>query len=236
MLWLPQQTPADWRATVEGLIALEPDHASLYILELYPNAPLREEMARAHWSLAPDDDAADMYLWGLERLEAAGYDQYEISNVARPGAQSRHNLKYWQDGAWLGFGCGAHSTRGACALEERRVDDATTSRGSRQARACTSSGVQRPVDEQIGDALFTGLRLTGGLDFDQVGQRYGVDLWDRYRRGARNRWPPPGVSRSRATRCGSRATACSWPTTSCRCSCRVEGYGRVFASLRRMCR
>ena len=70
MLWLPQQTPADWRATVEGLIALEPDHASLYILELYPNAPLREEMARAQWSLAPDDDAADMYLWGLERLDA----------------------------------------------------------------------------------------------------------------------------------------------------------------------
>ena len=69
MLWLPQQTPADWRATVEGLIALEPDHASLYILELYPNAPLREEMARAQWSLAPDDDAADMYLWGLDRLD-----------------------------------------------------------------------------------------------------------------------------------------------------------------------
>ena len=85
MLWLPQQTPADWRATVEGLIALEPDHASLYILELYPNAPLREEMARAQWSLAPDDDAADMYLWGLERLDGAGYAQYQISNVARPG-------------------------------------------------------------------------------------------------------------------------------------------------------
>ena len=47
----------------------------------------------------------------LERLDAAGYEQYEISNVARPGLESRHNLKYWQDGEWLGFGCGAHSTR-----------------------------------------------------------------------------------------------------------------------------
>ena len=65
------------------LIDLAPDHASLYLLELYPNAPLKETMARERWSLAPDDDAAEMYLWALERLEDAGYDQYEISNVAR---------------------------------------------------------------------------------------------------------------------------------------------------------
>jgi oxygen-independent coproporphyrinogen III oxidase len=180
MLWLPQQTPADWHRTVEGLIALQPDHASLYILELYPNAPLREEMARAQWSLAPDDDAADMYLWGLERLDAAGYAQYEISNIARPGCQSRHNLKYWQDGAWLGFGCGAHSTRGPA----RWKNIASTT--DYIARIGGGDDVQmdrreRSVDEQIGDALFTGLRLTEGLDFDRVGCRYGVDLWSRYR-------------------------------------------------------
>src|SRR5207253_7760352 len=75
------------------------------------NAPLKDEMARARWSQAPDEDAAAMYLTAMERLEAAGYDQYEISNVARPGRRSRHNLKYWTDGNWLGFGCGAHSTR-----------------------------------------------------------------------------------------------------------------------------
>ena len=68
-------------------------------------------MARARWSQAPDDDAAAMYVEAMERLEAAGLEQYEISNVARPGRRSRHNLKYWTDGEWLGFGCGAHSTR-----------------------------------------------------------------------------------------------------------------------------
>ena len=83
----------------------------MYLLELYPNAPLRDAMARAQWSLAPEDDAADMYMSGLDRMDNAGYVQYEISNVARPGRESRHNLKYWQDGAWLGFGCGSHSTR-----------------------------------------------------------------------------------------------------------------------------
>ncbi len=111
MMWLPQQTREDWQSNVEALIDVGPEHASLYLLELYPNAPLKEDMARAGWSLAPDDDAAEMYLWSLERLDAAGYAQYEISNVSRPGRASRHNLKYWQDGEWLGFGCGAHSTR-----------------------------------------------------------------------------------------------------------------------------
>ena len=75
MMWLPQQGMPEWQGTLEGLIALDPDHASLYLLELYPNAPLREAMARASWSLAPDDDAAEMYLWAMARLEAAGYAQ-----------------------------------------------------------------------------------------------------------------------------------------------------------------
>ena len=179
MLWLPQQTSADWQATVEGLVALEPDHASLYLLELYPNAPLREEMARRQWSLAPDDDAADMYLWGLERLETAGYAQYEISNVARPGRASRHNLKYWRDGEWLGFGCGAHSTRGAW----RWRNLASTTDYVARLEAGGDVDVdrrERSRDERIGDALFTGLRLNDGVDFDAVGRQYGVDVWSRY--------------------------------------------------------
>jgi oxygen-independent coproporphyrinogen-3 oxidase len=179
MLWLPEQTLVDWQATVEGLIALAPDHASLYLLELYPNAPLREEMARAQWSLAPDDDAADMYLWALDRLDAAGYGQYEISNVARPGCESRHNLKYWQDGAWLGFGCGAHSTRGA----SRWKNVAATGEYIARVRAGEPPELERhdrPPEERLGDALFTGLRLTAGLDFDEIGARYGIDAWARY--------------------------------------------------------
>ncbi len=101
-----------WLESVdEAASRSRPEHLSLYLLEVYPNAPLRDEMARAQWSQAPDEDAATMYVTAMERLEAAGYEQYEISNVARPGRRSRHNLKYWTDGEWLGFGCGAHSTR-----------------------------------------------------------------------------------------------------------------------------
>src|SRR5438477_5190026 len=104
MMWLPEQRVTEWLESVDAAIALAPEHLSLYLLEVYPNAPLKEDMARARWSQAPDDDAAVMYLAAMERLDATGYEQYEISNVARPGRRSGHNLKYWQDGEWLGFG------------------------------------------------------------------------------------------------------------------------------------
>ena len=67
MMWLPEQSIANWLESVEGVIGLGPDHLSLYLLELYPNAPLKEEMARGGWSQAPDEDAAEMYLTGLAR-------------------------------------------------------------------------------------------------------------------------------------------------------------------------
>src|SRR5437762_10948047 len=111
MMWLPGQRVSDWLESVDAAIALGPEHLSLYLLEVYPNAPLKDEMARARWSQAPDEDAATMYLEAMARLDDAGFEQYEISNVARAGRRSRHNLKYWIDGEWLGFGCGAHSTR-----------------------------------------------------------------------------------------------------------------------------
>ncbi len=181
MMWLPQQSAADWRHNVEALIAIGPEHASLYLLELYPNAPLKEEMARAGWSLAPDDDAAEMYLWSMGRLEAAGYEQYEISNVARPGLASRHNLKYWQDGEWLGFGCGAHSTLGGA----RWKNVASTEEYVRLISHGHSVVIDRTEprrEARMEEAVFTGLRLTDGLDLQRVRARYGVDVWARFGR------------------------------------------------------
>ena len=181
MMWLPEQTIPQWLKSVDALIGLAPDHASLYILELYPNAPLREAMARGQWSLAPDDDAADMYLEAMTRLDAAGYQQYEISNVARPGRESRHNLKYWTDGEWLGFGCGAHSTRQG--VRWKNLSSTTEYIGA--VASARPLAVERRVlsaRETLEEALFTGLRLTRGIDVNTVKARYGVDVWDIYRR------------------------------------------------------
>jgi oxygen-independent coproporphyrinogen-3 oxidase len=182
MMWLPEQSQADWLESVETLIGLGPEHASLYLLELYPNAPLKEEMARAGWSLAPDEDAAAMYLSALAALDRAGYQQYEISNVARPGRESRHNLKYWTDGEWLGFGCGAHSTRGGVRWKNVAGTEEYVSRVATGQSPIVEARRLGP-DERLEDALFTGLRLSAGLDIDLVGRRYGVDVWDRFGAG-----------------------------------------------------
>jgi oxygen-independent coproporphyrinogen-3 oxidase len=179
MMWLPEQRVSEWLESVDASIALGPEHLSLYMLEVYPNAPLKEDMARARWSQAPDEDVASMYLAAMARLDAAGYHQYEISNVARPGRRSRHNLKYWTDGEWLGFGCGAHSTRDG--VRWKNVSSTaeyieTTVRGG-----TLGLDVRRLTpDERLGDALFTGLRLVDGIDTNAIQTRYGVDVWRRF--------------------------------------------------------
>ena len=205
MMWLPAQTRAACAASVEALLALAPDHASLYMLELYPNAPLREEAARRGWSQAPDEDAAAMYLEAFAMTDAAGYEQYEISNVARPGRRSRHNLKYWQDGEWLGFGCGAHSTRDGFRWKNvsetgRYVEAVERGAPAMEARRRLST------DERLGDTMITGLRLAEGVRLAPVERRYGVDLRARYeaevRRFVDAGWMVDGGDRWRLTRPG----------------------------------
>ncbi len=179
MMWLPAQRVDEWLESLDEAIAVRPEHLSLYLLEVYANSPLKDEMARARWSQAPDEDAAAMYLEAMERLDAAGYEQYEISNVSLPGRESRHNLKYWMDGAWLGFGCGAHSTLDGVRWKnlpstEDYIDHVARSQP-------VAIDLRRlSLTERIGDALFTGLRLTRGVSLDVVRDRYGVDVWERY--------------------------------------------------------
>ena len=179
MMWLPQQSVAEWLESVDRAIGIGPEHLSLYLLELYPNAPLRDEMARARWSQAPDDDAATMYLTAMERLDDAGYEQYEISNVARPSRQSRHNLKYWTDGAWIGFGCGAHSTWAGVRWKNVSSTEEYVQRVG-EGRPAAVDVRTLSHDERLGDALFTGLRLNEGIDLQTVNARYRVDVWARY--------------------------------------------------------
>ena len=106
--------------------------------------------------------------------------QHEISNVARPGRRSRHNLKYWTDGEWLGFGCGAHSTR--AGVRWKNISSTAGVHRSSRSRAVTLAVDVRRLtpDERLGDALFTGLRLVDGIDVNAIQTRYGVDVWRRF--------------------------------------------------------
>ena len=179
MMWLPGQTVPQWLESVDALIEVGPDHASLYMLEVYPNAPLRDLMARAALSVAPDDDVAEMYLRAMERLEDAGFEQYEISNVARPGRRSRHNLKYWQDGEWIGVGPGAHSTRAGVRTKN---ESSVTTYLNMVETGIPVTVERREMDPatRLEEALFTGLRLSDGVVVADIARRYGVDPWSRF--------------------------------------------------------
>lgn len=179
MMWLPGQSVSAWLESVDAAIALAPEHLSLYMLEVYPNAPLRDEMARSRWSQAPDEDAETMYLTAMDRLAAAGLHQYEISNVSRPGRESRHNVKYWSDGEWFGFGCGAHSTREGVRWKNVSAAEDYIQRITRQESVRVDIR-HLSAAERLGDALFTGLRLTSGLDIAAIGRRYHTDVWARF--------------------------------------------------------
>jgi oxygen-independent coproporphyrinogen-3 oxidase len=179
MLWLPGQTVAHARESVDRLVAIGPEHASLYLLEIYPNAPLRENMARAGWSVAPDDDAADMYLEAMAALDAAGYHQYEISNVSRPGRQSRHNLIYWRDGDWLAFGSGAHGARGNLRWRNVAGTGDYIAR-VRDGASAVAETTPRDASTRAEEALFMSLRLAEGVDLARMREHYGVDVWARY--------------------------------------------------------
>jgi oxygen-independent coproporphyrinogen-3 oxidase len=179
MMWLPGQDVSQWLASVAEAIAVNPDHLSLYILEVYPHLPLKQEIDRRGWTQPPEDMAADMYEAAMAMLDRSGYEQYEISNVCRRGRESRHNLKYWTDGAWLGFGPGAHSTR--AGVRSRNI--ASTEDYVTKIQAGESVvGERRSLtpDEQLGDALFTGLRLNRGVDIHILSMQYGVDVWSRF--------------------------------------------------------
>jgi oxygen-independent coproporphyrinogen-3 oxidase len=179
MLWLPGQTVANARESVDRLVAIAPEHASLYLLEIYPNSPLRDEMARAGWSVAPDDDAADMYLDAMATLERGGYHQYEISNVSRPGRESCHNLVYWRDGEWLAFGSGAHGA-GPTTRWRNVAGTGEYIARVRDGASVVAETIPRDERTRAEEALFMGLRLAEGIDLARMRERYGLDVWGRF--------------------------------------------------------
>ena len=108
---LPGQTMESWKQSVEHALSLIPQHLSCYGLKVEEGTPLARRVELGE--VLPDDDAqADQYLWTVGRLERAGFPQYEISNFAKPGYESRHNLRYWLTRPYIGFGPGAHSDFG----------------------------------------------------------------------------------------------------------------------------
>ncbi|HEX7192477.1 MAG TPA: radical SAM family heme chaperone HemW, partial [Thermoanaerobaculia bacterium] len=184
ILGLPHQTRDSFAKTLDQAVALNPGHLSLYMLDLDETTPLKVQVARGRVEVPDDDLVAEQYKYAIERLEAAGLHQYEISNFAREGEECRHNLRYWTRGEYLGFGLAAHSF-----LEEKRF---ANTRNIHDYIADPEHA--RDFMEHLGDderrreTLFLGLRQTSGINYDQLVALCGQEAIEWVRRGLRDGW------------------------------------------------
>jgi len=159
---LPGQTSESWRDSVEKALALNPEHLSCYGLTLEEGTPLANRAARGE-ALPDDDEQAEHYLWMVDRLRQAGYQQYEVSNFAKPGFQSRHNLKYWMGLEYMGFGAAAHSDFGSCRYAYVRSLEGFI-RGITEGGKLLEQSDLIPMRERGSEYLMLRLRTTHGIE------------------------------------------------------------------------
>lgn len=170
----PTESLADWRASLDAALELGVDHVSCYALVIEPGTALGRALAQGEIAPVDPDDQADKYELADEVLSAAGLEWYEISNWARPGHVCRHNLAYWQNQDWYGFGPGAHSHLGSTRFWNLRHP-------AKWAESLQAG--HRPVDDQefiTGESarlekLLLNLRLRQGLDLGEYAREFGVD-------------------------------------------------------------
>ena len=162
---LPDQTMEDWQRTLADAVALGPEHLSCYGLKLEEGTPLWQQ--RQTLTLPDDDAQADMYLYTVAALGEMGYEQYEISNFAKSGKESRHNLKYWRMEEYAGFGPGAHSDFGGVRYGYVRDLDSYIAGRLVLSESETDSTLARDYEY-----VMLSLRTAAGIDRQTFEKRY----------------------------------------------------------------
>lgn len=175
MYGLPGQTPADWQATLRHALDLAPDHLSLYALTVEPGTPFDGRVERREVTPLDPDAVAAMYETAAEHLAAAGYRQYELSNWARPGHESRHNRVYWTWGDYLGIGAGAHGFLDGERFENVAHPRAYIDAVRRDGRAIASAVHPDPATS-MSDWLALRLRIVEGFEAAAFVETFGVSL------------------------------------------------------------
>ena len=166
---LPGQTPESWERTLRNVLQLEPEHISCYGLKVEPGTPLYEY--RDHCDLPDDDAQADMYLMTIDILRREGYRQYEISNFAKKGMASRHNLKYWTGKEYLGFGPDASSDFAGKRFSAVR-DVKAYIEGIRNGGQVLAEVQDIPRRERAGEYLIMRLRTTAGIRREEYERQF----------------------------------------------------------------
>ena len=181
---LPFQTKESWMESLGALVKLGPEHVSVYLLEVDEGSRLGLEIlqsgTRYSAGAVPSDDAmADFYEKACAFLGDLGYHHYEISNWAKPGFESKHNLKYWRREAYLGFGAGAHSFSGT--QRWANAHDAAAYVGAITEGRLPAEQLERVTRESaLEEELFLGLRQLDGIDLGRIEREYGVGLRTRF--------------------------------------------------------
>lgn len=173
---LPRQTLEDWARNLEEALKLGPEHLSFYLLEVHEGTPLAEQIEHGRLPSPDEDLAAEMYRLMLDEASAAGYTHYEISNLSRPGYESRHNSKYWLGQPTYGFGCSAHSFDGRRRRWSNERDAARYTRLIEEGRTPRVEQLELSRQEAQAEAIFLGLRMLGGISLSEHRARFGVDL------------------------------------------------------------
>lgn len=173
MYGLPGQSRDQWAGTLQNILKLRPNHISCYGLRVEEGTPLCEYQDCAN--LPGDDAQADMYLYAVDTLESYGYRQYEISNFAREGFESRHNFKYWMGGEYLGFGPGAASDFGGKRFTYRR-DLRSYVEGMFGGAPVLEECETIPLRERAGEYLMLRLRTRLGIESGEYRRMFRMDF------------------------------------------------------------
>ena len=179
MYGLPGQTLAGLEMSVQQALALAPQHISIYGLQVEEGTPFARAQAAGQLALPTEEESEVMYDYMTAALPAAGYARYEISNFARPGFESRHNLGYWQDVPYLGVGAAAHSYLGGQRYENPRGIEEYLA-------ALRADGRARREEEPLTRATsmeefaFLALRTARGIDRARFAARFGCELASVY--------------------------------------------------------
>jgi len=177
---LPHQTAESWQVSLAETIATGVPHVSIYMLEIDDDSRLGRELiaggTRYHAHFVPDEDAtADFYVAAGEKLTAAGIAQYEISNFARPGLESRHNLKYWTRKPYLGFGVDAHSMLPSSTGQQEAVRFSTSDNLKKFVAGSPLESTPVTQKTAFEECFFLGLRLNRGVDLGAIAAKFGTE-------------------------------------------------------------
>ncbi|MCM8557182.1 radical SAM family heme chaperone HemW [Sphingomicrobium sediminis] len=175
---LPGDTLESFDAVLDRALSLGTDHISLYQLTIEPGTRFETMVRKGEFTPIDEELGAELFELTTERMTAAGLPPYEISNHARPGQESRHNLQYWRYGDYVGIGPGAHGRRGGMRTMRHRKPENFLSAMARNGNGLVEEAALDPR-EAAREALVMGLRLSEGLDVNAIEQRFGVAAVDR---------------------------------------------------------